>query len=640
MEAGSGLTPCGAKPQAISLNAEQARAARILHRVYAAADQAGYGRSLEWVDPGSRSDQRPSILSKAYTAPGFWPAGTLASRQRDYEEATKSLVPLIHKASLQWAGAALGRQDSMLGGLAFRVDSRREQLHDAAAKAKKDAKQAFSKEMSREEYMAVTGQSGTKSGPTMPVRLERASYVKAVRQGKDADLIKLIAHPVGVRIVDTFARSAHEGSEYAGELIAASQEAIRFTCTDLMQDEKLIWRFPPAVAAGVATLGLTKEPGVTGFSLNWGTLAGRTMLDKALDIAGNVIFALELVGGPLGGAVAEVLDFVLSLLGVLSAWMLEVEQDQAGTASAFADEAEKFSRSASYSGVVLQGVAAIAASVALPAAVSQVSRSAGRAGAKIVLHVDLPPVRVDPPDPRGLGKRGVDTPTAKGLGQEARGLSDRPAAIAGDAPPATLTAIEVKAPPQTLAKPTTTGFTVNPGAYKTVTLDDKRVVQILESRNANTRPGGYIAGRAEPTAEYQRSVTGALGEDHSYKQKLIDGEVGLQRPEKAAARGIDHITAAHEGGKWRIYVNDSKTSELGKFPTPEGWSESWRNEVRDAVARVDVGDAAVDLEIKKAFTDGEIYLRQLNVDRTQTGGMRVMNAQAPVKVPNPTLAKP
>jgi hypothetical protein len=76
-----------------------------------------------------------------------------------------------------------------------------------------------------------------------------------------------------------------------------------------------------------------------------------------------------------------------------------------------------------------------------------------------------------------------------------------------------------------------------------------------------------------------------------------------------------------------------KTSENGRYPKPSvEMRADWLQEVKDAVARVALDDMRIESEIKQALRDGEVYLRQINVDRSQAGQMKVVQAREPVRV--------
>lgn len=95
----------------------------------------------------------------------------------------------------------------------------------------------------------------------------------------------------------------------------------------------------------------------------------------------------------------------------------------------------------------------------------------------------------------------------------------------------------------------------------------------------------------------------------------------MSRVPTANVPGVDFITAAQtEIGETLIYVNDAKSSLRGVFPVPvSGISISWSRQVQEAIApgRLSLGDEALELEIRRAFAEGNVFPRQLNVDRSR-----------------------
>jgi hypothetical protein len=275
--------------------------------------------------------------------------------------------------------------------------------------------------MTGDEVREATGES--REGGTIQARLRRMFYMYVIRKGPvlaagravtPADsqayrtLFTLMTHPRGVDIVDALARSPQKGRDLLNGLANDSYNAIVALQGKLTSDESLIWRFPPAVTAGVAKLGLRNRPGITQFALAWGA-SRKSPLEEALEIAGNSLLVLDLVGGPIGAAVSDVLNFVIAVIGTAVSFLRDVEQDQAAASTAFAARSERLSTGSNKIGTVLQGVAAIAAGLAVPGAVSRIT---GRKVTAEAAHALGPTERVRPmkdlPDPRGVtSKKGT-----------------------------------------------------------------------------------------------------------------------------------------------------------------------------------------------------------------------------------------
>ena len=100
---------------------------------------------------------------------------------------------------------------------------------------------------------------------------------------------------------------------------------------------------------------------------------------------------------------------------------------------------------------------------------------------------------------------------------------------------------------------------------------------------------------------------------------MNQGEIGLQRPGGVNHSGPDFITAARDNstGEMNIFVNDAKSSVVGRFPTPStSIPLTWGDEVQSAISpiRLNVGDAALEAEIRAAFDNGNVFPRQININ--------------------------
>ena len=180
-------------------------------------------------------------------------------------------------------------------------------------------------------------------------------------------------------------------------------------------------------------------------------------------------------------------------------------------------------------------------------------------------------------------------------------------------------------------------------------------VQVIESfgsevparRTWRDPHGGHELG-ISATARTDRSVITAIradiGESEAYKQALLRGEIGLQRPMGANVRGVDFITAVLDGkgGIKEIICSDVKTSVRGAFPTPkQTLPGDWRNEVKGAVGRLKLRVVTTDVtstafpvphaahspadlarleqQIVDALAGDRIRLRQLNANYSSAG---------------------
>ncbi len=162
---------------------------------------------------------------------------------------------------------------------------------------------------------------------------------------------------------------------------------------------------------------------------------------------------------------------------------------------------------------------------------------------------------------------------------------------------------------------------------------------MLESTGA-VRPGTATRTRRDPftrethpimaTARTKRalitSIRADVAENEAYKVALfVRKEIGLQRPTGANVTGADFITAVLRPGTRKVQeviVNDVKASVAGRFPVPKtSMPGTWRSEVQNAVSprRLNLGDPALEAEIRAAVQQGRVRLRQINVNYSSQG---------------------
>lgn len=423
----------------VPLTSEQLLASQYIESIYAVANatprNSNAPRNTEnlalWIDPDNYSNPkylhlREQILGEAVYKTRL--TGNAVDAQRRYYKAQIDLLmPAVEATARLWALKVLNSQEIKLGRLLLFVSIRAKDLSSAAAAVRQYARKANLPFMTADQTREITGQS---PGPgTMPTRLLRVqymnsmhTYLKLARDKREKDeeqyryLYQLMAHPRGVQIVDAFAESADTGRSYASGTINECLTASRDMRADLGSDKELVWHFPPAISAGVAMLGLANRPAVTRFSLAWATTK-KGRLESALEIAGNALLVLDLVGGPQAKAVGAVLNFVLAAIGTTVSFLRDVEQDQAATATAFAGNIEKLSEGSRRIGTILQGAATIVAALAVPGAISTITGAAGKTGAKLVTDVEtLPNVRAGS-EPRVIAASEVEEATVRATDQ-------------------------------------------------------------------------------------------------------------------------------------------------------------------------------------------------------------------------------
>ena len=150
----------------------------------------------------------------------------------------------------------------------------------------------------------------------------------------------------------------------------------------------------------------------------WGK-SRKTALEEGLDIAGNVLFVVDLIGGPLGSAVSDVIGFVIDVIGTAISFMRDVEQDQAAASTAFAARAERLSHGSNKIGTVLQGLAAVVSGLAVPGSLGKLTGIRS----KEVVHLPQKDVNLGRPDrgfDRAVNRRGTEFPETSGANRRLR----------------------------------------------------------------------------------------------------------------------------------------------------------------------------------------------------------------------------
>jgi hypothetical protein len=394
------------------LSNAQLEAVAFLESVYATALAGKDGARIidalpRWVDPDNNADAYYKVVRESEvsdTVQNGSLAGSIFGLERKiayYKQQLLAIMPAIAQQARSWARSTLDGQELRVGSIANVVAARGEQLA-AACRAVVELVSGKTFQLpttTPDEAKHITGEKG-RSG-TVGSRLRRVEYTYAIRKlrmdvegagragasppdqaAADATVYRylalLMAHPRGVDIVNRFKASKVEGAKYALETISDCTASIRGTRVDLGEDAIMIWRFPPAITAGVASLGLARTPAITRFALAWGRNQ-KSSLDSGLEVAGNAIFSLSLLGGGFAAA-SDVLDLALSVVQLAVTFVRDLEQDQAANASAFADEAEKLSSGARTVGDLLKGATAIVVSIAVPEIVSAVAQRVARRG--------------------------------------------------------------------------------------------------------------------------------------------------------------------------------------------------------------------------------------------------------------------
>jgi RHS repeat-associated protein len=145
----------------------------------------------------------------------------------------------------------------------------------------------------------------------------------------------------------------------------------------------------------------------------------------------------------------------------------------------------------------------------------------------------------------------------------------------------------------------------------------------VESKGAPIVADGDVVASANTTSSLSTSIRASHAEQAAYNQALRNGEIGLQRPGLVNQGGPDFITVGQDtAGNLVIWVNDAKSSAAGQFPRPStAIPISWGAEVRASIApgRLNLGNPALESQIRAAFDSGRVFPRQINVNYSSTG---------------------
>jgi hypothetical protein len=149
-----------------------------------------------------------------------------------------------------------------------------------------------------------------------------------------------------------------------------------------------------------------------------------------------------------------------------------------------------------------------------------------------------------------------------------------------------------------------------------------------------------ISAQSHVPASFMSAIRADVGEAEAYKEALLRGEIGLQRPAGANVPGVDFITATRLGlsSIREIICTDVKTSGIQRFPSPKTvLRRTWWAEVQSAILRprlrlvlirTDIdgptqlpafGLHRLEDEIINAFAAGYVRRRQLNADYSPSG---------------------
>ena len=419
------------------LTPAQHTAAEFLASVYKTAEEKNRVSVVQsmarWIDPDNANPEwksmLDSVLSDAVQKSSLSIYGLQA--KRDYYKAQiRELMFAVEQEARKWTGAELTRQELRIGQIQLFIQSRLHDVYVAARGVNETLKTYVLPTTTPEEHRDIV--DSKRRGGVITTRIERARYMSAVKAARERSkkgsaeskaldhLFYLMVHPRGVELVKAFGKSPGTGWTVAHPTFEETADAIRTLRGDVVSGNTLVWQFPPAIRGGAAELRGAEgkrldDKALTGFALAWAQTR-KTWIESALDTAGNAVLALGLVGGPIN-VVAEVLDLVLSVMQTAVSIMRDIEQDQAATATAFADESKRLSKGSRPLGTILLGAATVIQALALPATVSAITKS----GKRTVQAAERVPTTPPPAAARQTEARAL----AKDTGEDAAATAGR-----------------------------------------------------------------------------------------------------------------------------------------------------------------------------------------------------------------------
>jgi hypothetical protein len=133
------------------------------------------------------------------------------------------------------------------------------------------------------------------------------------------------------------------------------------------------------------------------------------------------------------------------------------------------------------------------------------------------------------------------------------------------------------------------------------------------------RAGVSEASKANPARALRTGIDASAAEFETFKEAVfVRGEIGIQSAGHANAPGVDFVTAARRAdGQMEIILNDATVNANKKPKTIP--PVKWVDEAEAAINRMDLGDTALEEEIREAMEAKRFRVRTLTVTTSPTG---------------------
>jgi len=138
-------------------------------------------------------------------------------------------------------------------------------------------------------------------------------------------------------------------------------------------------------------------------------------------------------------------------------------------------------------------------------------------------------------------------------------------------------------------------------------------------------PGANVAtGTAQTERSIITGVRAQTAEITGYEARLNRGEIGILAPSGSNVPGLDYATAVRlPSGDYEIVACDAKSrAGTRAFGRVRGTlPATWQNAISDAVSsgRLSLGDPALELAIRDAWTQGRVRIARDTIDYSPQG---------------------
>jgi len=402
---------------------EDRRAAGLLGTVYAHLRAGRYLPFGDWALPEAPRPPMDAVLGTMFPSTAMGRLVGFNERRRWYHNAYWAVMPPVQVSAHRAMLRTLADEQGKLRDLAATVASGSiaTALHEAARRADDTARGYVPSAAAREAVKRTRPE--LRPGSTIE-RTLRKRLAPAIAAQRNPVLSQLFAHPHGVELVWAFSDSTTSGQQMAARLIGNAVAAAGELHGKLSGDQSLVWRFSPAIVTGVAWQRLADVPGFPQYAVQIARLRGRSTAERIINDVTMIVAVIGMATGPVGSAVAGIIDVGLSGANAALVYLREREQDLGFTATSFRPDEQRLAEPPAYLETALAGAAAlISAGFLIKGPGRALLNKAGKGSKPLQLRLG-PAVDLLPAEERVLaGPKGLSSVTGTGRGVEARGTA-------------------------------------------------------------------------------------------------------------------------------------------------------------------------------------------------------------------------